>query len=181
MQFKSDFIFSIMRKMLHEYVKNTIKMQFSSAFVFKSRVVEKCTKKSNTDKLRNSESEIMSVSGLSVCLSLRVRGIILFILIKTITKLSHYHFFIPQQPFPPSSPVSSSSLRSEYHILESSIRQVVHQNVRRDAGGDGRLSAVTTVARKILQEAAEHISAALREVLGGEGETSALLGGVMGR
>ncbi|XP_024131502.1 protein prune homolog 2 isoform X1 [Oryzias melastigma] len=55
---------------------------------------------------------------------------------------------------------------SEYHILESSIRQVVHQNVRRDAGGDGRLSAVTTVARKILQEAAEHISAALREVLG---------------
>lgn len=58
---------------------------------------------------------------------------------------------------------------------------MVHQKVQRDAGGDGGLSAVTTVARKILQEAAEHISAALREVLGGEGGTAALLGGVMGR
>ncbi|KAM6931378.1 uncharacterized protein FYW49_003251 [Xenentodon cancila] len=55
---------------------------------------------------------------------------------------------------------------SEYHTLESSILQVVHHDGQRDAGDDGALSVVTTVAREILQEAAEHIRAALGEVLG---------------
>ncbi|KAM4576452.1 uncharacterized protein PAE49_006557 isoform 3-T3 [Odontesthes bonariensis] len=53
---------------------------------------------------------------------------------------------------------------SEYHTLESSILQVVHRDGQQD-GGDGALSAVTTVAREILQEAAEHIRASLGEVL----------------
>ncbi|XP_061585224.1 protein prune homolog 2-like isoform X2 [Cololabis saira] len=55
---------------------------------------------------------------------------------------------------------------SEYHTLESSILQVVHHAGRRDAGVDGALSVVTTVAREILQEAAEHIRPALGEALG---------------
>ncbi|XP_068461126.1 uncharacterized protein [Clinocottus analis] len=55
---------------------------------------------------------------------------------------------------------------SEYHTLESSILRVVHQDRQQDAGDDGASSAVTTVAGEILQEAAEHIGAALREILG---------------
>ncbi|XP_037337986.2 protein prune homolog 2-like isoform X3 [Pungitius pungitius] len=55
---------------------------------------------------------------------------------------------------------------SEYHTLESSILRVVHQDRQQDAGDDGASSAVTTVAGEILQEAAEHIGAALGETLG---------------
>lgn len=80
---------------------------------------------------------------------------------------------------PHSNPVFSPS--SEYRTLQSSILQVVHHGGQREAGDDGALSTVTTVAREILQEAAEHIRAALGEVLGGEGGGGALLGGVMGR
>ncbi|XP_069555508.1 uncharacterized protein [Brachyistius frenatus] len=55
---------------------------------------------------------------------------------------------------------------SEYNTLESSILRVVHHDGQQDVGDDGALSAVTTVAREILQEAAEHITAALGEILG---------------
>ncbi|XP_051278494.1 protein prune homolog 2-like isoform X3 [Dicentrarchus labrax] len=55
---------------------------------------------------------------------------------------------------------------SEYHALESSILRVVHHDGQQDAGDDGASSVVTTVAREILQEAAEHIRAALGETLG---------------
>ncbi|XP_037633603.1 protein prune homolog 2-like isoform X3 [Sebastes umbrosus] len=54
----------------------------------------------------------------------------------------------------------------EYHTLESSIQRVVHHDGQQDAGDDGASSAVTTVAGEILQEAAEHIGAALGETLG---------------
>ncbi|KAM8760623.1 uncharacterized protein AB9X84_008646 isoform 9-T9 [Acanthopagrus schlegelii] len=54
---------------------------------------------------------------------------------------------------------------SEYHTLESSILRVVHHDGQQDAGDDGASSAVTTVAREILQEAAEHVGAALGEIL----------------
>ncbi|XP_038162389.1 uncharacterized protein LOC119797393 isoform X1 [Cyprinodon tularosa] len=54
---------------------------------------------------------------------------------------------------------------SEYHTLESSILRVVHQDGQRDAVDDGALSALTTVAREILQEAAEQSRAPLRELL----------------
>ncbi|XP_029999307.1 uncharacterized protein LOC115425728 [Sphaeramia orbicularis] len=52
---------------------------------------------------------------------------------------------------------------SEYHTLKSSILRVVHYDGQKD---DGASSAVTTVTREILQEAAEHIGAALGETLG---------------
>ncbi|XP_074525620.1 uncharacterized protein LOC141789944 isoform X2 [Halichoeres trimaculatus] len=55
---------------------------------------------------------------------------------------------------------------SEYHTLESSILRVVHHDGQQDAGDDGVQSAVTTVAREILQEAAEHVGAAPEEALG---------------
>ncbi|XP_044228805.1 uncharacterized protein LOC122996998 isoform X1 [Thunnus albacares] len=55
---------------------------------------------------------------------------------------------------------------SEYHTLESCILRVVHHDGQQDAEDYGASSAVTTVAREILQEAAEHIGAALRETLG---------------
>ncbi|KAM3610640.1 uncharacterized protein V6R79_006802 [Siganus canaliculatus] len=55
---------------------------------------------------------------------------------------------------------------SEYHTLESSILRVVHHDGQRDTRDDGASSAVKTVAREILQEAAEHIGAALGETLG---------------
>ncbi|XP_032372188.1 uncharacterized protein LOC116689702 isoform X3 [Etheostoma spectabile] len=55
---------------------------------------------------------------------------------------------------------------SEYHTLESSILRVVHHDRQQDAGDDGASSVVTTVAGEILQEAAEHIGAALGETLG---------------
>ncbi|XP_034728962.1 uncharacterized protein LOC117945526 isoform X3 [Etheostoma cragini] len=55
---------------------------------------------------------------------------------------------------------------SEYHTLESSILQVVHHDRQQDAMDDGASSVVTTVAGEILQEAAEHIGAALGETLG---------------
>ncbi|XP_028269261.1 protein prune homolog 2-like isoform X3 [Parambassis ranga] len=55
---------------------------------------------------------------------------------------------------------------SEYRSLESSILQVVHHDGQQDAGDDGAMSAATTVAREILQEAAEHIRATLGEILG---------------
>lgn len=65
---------------------------------------------------------------------------------------------------PPRSP------SSEYHALESSVLRVVHLDGQRDAGDDGAASsALTTVAREILQEATEHVGAALAEALGGEG------------
>lgn len=77
--------------------------------------------------------------------------------------------------------MSSHSLSSEYHTLESSILGVAHRNGQQDAEDDGASSAVTTVAREILQEAAEHIRASLGETLGGEGGAGAPPGGVMGR
>lgn len=52
--------------------------------------------------------------------------------------------------------------------MESSILRVVHQDGQRDAVDDGALSALTTVAREILQEAAEQSRAPLRELLRGE-------------
>ncbi|KAI3372812.1 hypothetical protein L3Q82_023275, partial [Scortum barcoo] len=55
---------------------------------------------------------------------------------------------------------------SDYHTLESSILRVVHHDGQQDAGNDGASYAVTTVAREILQEAAEHVGAALGETLG---------------
>ncbi|XP_033475462.1 uncharacterized protein LOC117252555 isoform X2 [Epinephelus lanceolatus] len=55
---------------------------------------------------------------------------------------------------------------SEYHTLESSILRVVHHDGQQEAADDGASSAVTTVAGEILQEAAEHIGAALGETLG---------------
>ncbi|XP_034547438.1 exopolyphosphatase PRUNE1 [Notolabrus celidotus] len=55
---------------------------------------------------------------------------------------------------------------SEYHTLQSSILRVVHHDGQQDAGDDGVQSAVTTVTREILQEAAEHVGAALGDTLG---------------
>ncbi|KAF0033914.1 hypothetical protein F2P81_013980 [Scophthalmus maximus] len=55
---------------------------------------------------------------------------------------------------------------SEYHALESSILRVVHHDGQQDTGDDAALSAVTTVAREIRQEAAEHIRATLGKSLG---------------
>lgn len=79
---------------------------------------------------------------------------------------NHGSFPCMQLSLPPS-PSSSSSPSSEYPTLESSILRVVHQ----DAGDDGVSSAVTTVTRELLQEAAEHVGAALGETLGGKGGT----------
>lgn len=59
---------------------------------------------------------------------------------------------------------------------------MVYHDGQQDAGDDGALSAVTTVTKEILQEAAEHIRATLGEILGGERSTGALPPeGVMGR
>ncbi|MED6283140.1 hypothetical protein CHARACLAT_005739 [Characodon lateralis] len=69
---------------------------------------------------------------------------------------------------------------SEYHTLESSILRVVHQDGQWDAANDGALSAVTTVAREILQEAAEQDRAALGELLGGKGAKGTTPGGSNG-
>uniref|UniRef100_A0A3Q3CMP9 Prune homolog 2 with BCH domain n=1 Tax=Haplochromis burtoni TaxID=8153 RepID=A0A3Q3CMP9_HAPBU len=55
---------------------------------------------------------------------------------------------------------------SECRTLESSIQRVVYHDGQQDAGDDGALSAVTTVTKEILQEAAEHIRATLGEILG---------------
>ncbi|XP_027889864.1 uncharacterized protein LOC114154722 isoform X2 [Xiphophorus couchianus] len=55
---------------------------------------------------------------------------------------------------------------SEYHAVESSVLRVVHQDGQRDAADDGGMSALTTVAREILQDAAEQSRAALGELLG---------------
>ncbi|TNM89664.1 hypothetical protein fugu_003898 [Takifugu bimaculatus] len=55
---------------------------------------------------------------------------------------------------------------SECHSLEPSIQRVVHHGGQQDAADDGSSSAVTTVTRELLQEAAEHIRAALWETLG---------------
>nr|XP_019956363.1 PREDICTED: protein prune homolog 2-like isoform X8 [Paralichthys olivaceus] len=55
---------------------------------------------------------------------------------------------------------------SEYLALESSILRVVHHDGQQDTGDDGASFAVTTVAREIRQEAAEHIRAALGKTLG---------------
>ncbi|XP_067376734.1 uncharacterized protein [Channa argus] len=63
-------------------------------------------------------------------------------------------------------PLPSHSPSSEYHTLESSILRVVHHDGQQDAGDDGASSAMTTVTREILQEAAEHIKASLGETLG---------------
>ncbi|TMS03466.1 Protein prune-like protein 2 [Larimichthys crocea] len=70
------------------------------------------------------------------------------------------------QPFVSPSPPSPNSPSSEYRTLESCILRVVHHDGQQDAGDDGASSALTTVAREILQEAAEHIGAALGETLG---------------
>ncbi|XP_061789295.1 uncharacterized protein [Nerophis lumbriciformis] len=51
---------------------------------------------------------------------------------------------------------------AELRIFESSVLRVVHP----DGGDDGPASAVMTVARELLQEAPEHVGAALRESLG---------------
>lgn len=85
-----------------------------------------------------------------------------------------------QSPIPPS-PTSSHTLSSEYHTLESSILRVVHHDWQQDADDDGASSAVTTVTRELLQEAADHIGAALGETLGGEEGTGTPPGRVMGR
>lgn len=85
---------------------------------------------------------------------------------------------LPLQPPISPSPTSSPSPSSEYHTLEPSILRVVHHDGQQD---DGASSAVTTVTRELLQEAAEHIGAALGETLGGEGGTGTPSGGVMGR
>ncbi len=58
---------------------------------------------------------------------------------------------------------------------------MVHHDGQQDAGDDGASSVVTIVAREILQEAVEHVGAALGETLGGEGGAGAPPGGVMGR
>ncbi|CAK6966446.1 uncharacterized protein LOC128364918 [Scomber scombrus] len=55
---------------------------------------------------------------------------------------------------------------SEYHTLESCILRLVHHNGQQEPGDYGASSVVTTVTREILQEAVEHIRAALRETLG---------------
>lgn len=57
---------------------------------------------------------------------------------------------------------------------------MVHHVGQQDAGDDGASSAVTTVTRELLQEAAEHIGVVLGETLGGEGGTGTPSGGVMG-
>uniref|UniRef100_A0A4W6GBS3 Uncharacterized protein n=1 Tax=Lates calcarifer TaxID=8187 RepID=A0A4W6GBS3_LATCA len=69
---------------------------------------------------------------------------------------------------------------SEHHTLESSILRVVHHDGQQDTGDDGASSVVMTVAREILQEAAEHIRATLGETLGGEGGAGAPPGGSNG-
>uniref|UniRef100_A0A1A7Z699 Prune homolog 2 n=1 Tax=Iconisemion striatum TaxID=60296 RepID=A0A1A7Z699_9TELE len=55
---------------------------------------------------------------------------------------------------------------SEHHTLESSILQVVHQDVQGDEADGGTLSVLATVAREILQEAAEQSRTTLGEALG---------------
>uniref|UniRef100_A0A087YKA2 Uncharacterized protein n=3 Tax=Poecilia TaxID=8080 RepID=A0A087YKA2_POEFO len=55
---------------------------------------------------------------------------------------------------------------SEYHTVESSVLRVVHQDGQQDAADDGAMSALTTVAREILQDAVEQSRAALGELLG---------------
>lgn len=67
-------------------------------------------------------------------------------------------------PPPPRSP------SSEYHALEPGVLRVVHHDGQRDAEDDGVSSAVATVTRELLQEAAEHVGAELGESLGGEVE-----------
>lgn len=73
---------------------------------------------------------------------------------------------------------------SERRTLESSILRVVHHGRQRDAVHDGALSVLMTVAREILQEAAEQSRAALGEALVGERGTDPPTPGgvgVMGR
>lgn len=110
-----------------------------------------------------------------VCSSLMTQRGVVFM------QMPHNHRSFPcSHPYllvPPSPPSPSS----EYHTLESSILRVVHHDGQQDAGDDGASSAVTTVAREILQEAAEHIGAALGETLRGEGGAGNPPGGVMGR
>lgn len=77
----------------------------------------------------------------------------------------HPPFSIPFQPA--ASPRSPSS---EYHALEPGVLRVVHHDGQRDAEDDGASSAVATVTRELLQEAAEHVGAELGESLGGEVE-----------
>lgn len=78
------------------------------------------------------------------------------------------------------TPLSSHPPSSEHHTLESSILRVVHHDGQQDTGDDGASSVVMTVAREILQEAAEHIRATLGETLGGEGGAGAPPGGSNG-
>lgn len=80
---------------------------------------------------------------------------------------------------PAATHISSSapSLSSEHRTLETSIQRVVHHDGQQDAADDGPSSAVTTVTRELLQEAAEHVGAALWETLGGEGGAGSPLRG----
>ena len=125
------------------------------------------------------ENELKSMFGCvfqaCVCSSLMTQRGVVFM------QMPHNHRSFPcSHPYllvPPSPP----SLSSEYHTLESSILRVVHHDGQQDAGDDGASSAVTTVAREILQEAAEHVGAALGEILRGEGGAGNPPGGVMGR
>lgn len=83
-------------------------------------------------------------------------------------QMHHKHRSFPPQPLTSSL----SILSSEYQALKSGVLRVVHHGGQRDAGDDVAASAVTAVAGEILQEAAEHVGAALRETLGGEGGAS---------
>lgn len=99
-----------------------------------------------------------------VCVRLTVRGVVLF---------KHLTIIPPSPAANFSHHVLTLSPSSENHILESSILRVVHHDRQQDAGGDVASSAVMTVATEILQEAPEHIGAALRETLRGEGGADA--------
>lgn len=88
--------------------------------------------------------------------------------------------FYPAAIHNTSTPSCPPAPRSEYHALESSILRVVHHDGQQDTGDDGASFAVTTVAREIRQEAAEHVRATLRKTLGGEAGTSDHQGGCNG-
>lgn len=75
-----------------------------------------------------------------------------------------------QSPFNPPPLLSSSPPSAEYHALQPGVLRVVHHDGQRDAEDDGASSAVATVTRELLQEAAEHVGAELGESLGGEVE-----------
>lgn len=102
-----------------------------------------------------------------------------------ITPHTHTRTSLPCSQPASSLPLSPSTERS---ALEAGVLRVLHQGGERrdaeedDGGGAAAGSAVATIARELLQEAAEHVGALLAESL--EGEASAgepPLGEVMGR